>query len=56
MSPIEYRNDIRLTNAKNKLQSGEYNVSEVSESVGFSNLSFFSKLYKRKYGYTPKDE
>ncbi len=55
-SPIEYRNDIRLTNAKNKLQSGEYNVSEVAELCGFSNLSFFIRLYKQKYGYTPKKE
>ena len=55
-SPIEYRNDIRLTTAKNKLQSGEYNVSEVAELCGFSNLSFFIRLYKQKYGYTPKKE
>ena len=56
MSPIEYRNDIRLTNARNKLQSGEYNVSEAAELCGFSNLSFFIRLYKKKYGYTPKKE
>lgn len=56
MSPIEYRNDIRLTNARNKLQSGEYNVSEAAEICGFSNLSFFIRLYKKKYGYTPKKE
>ena len=56
MSPIEYRNNIRLINAKNKLQSGEYNVSEAAELCGFSNLSFFIRLYKKKYGYTPKKE
>ena len=56
VSPIEYRNQVRLQNAKNKLQSGEYNVSEVAELCGFSNLSFFIRLYKKKYGYTPKQE
>ena len=55
-TPIEYRNDIRLGNAKNKLRSGEYNVSEVADLCGFSNLSFFIRLYKQKYGYTPKKE
>lgn len=55
-SPIEYRNDIRLKNAKIMLQSGEYNVSEAAERSGFSNLSFFIRLYKKKYGYTPKKE
>ena len=56
MSPIEYRNDLRLTDARGKLQSGEYNVSEVAEACGFSNLSFFTRLYKKKYGHTPKCE
>lgn len=55
MSPIEYRNDIRLTSAKNKLQSGEYNVSEAAYESGFTNLSFFIRLYKKKYGHTPKN-
>ena len=55
-SPIEYRNGIRLENARILLQSGEYNVSEAAEAVGFSNLSFFIRLYKKKYGYTPKKE
>ena len=55
-SPIEYRNDIRLENARIRLQSGEYNVSEAAEASGFSNLSFFIRLYKKKYGYTPKKE
>ena len=56
MSPVEYRNDLKLKNAKNKLQSGEYNVSEVAELCGFTNLSFFIRLYKKKFGYTPKKE
>lgn len=56
LSPIDYRNDLRLSNARNKLQSGEYNVSEVAELCGFFNLSFFIRLYKKKYGYTPKKE
>lgn len=54
LSPINYRNDLRLTNAKNKLRSGEYNVTEVAELCGFTNLSFFIRLYKKKFGYTPK--
>ncbi|MBQ7336098.1 MAG: helix-turn-helix transcriptional regulator [Clostridia bacterium] len=56
MSPIDYRNDLRLKNARTMLQSGEYNVSEAAEASGFSNLSFFIRLYKKKYGHTPKKE
>lgn len=53
-SPIEYRNDIRLNKANIMLQSGQYTVSETAEECGFSNLSFFTRLYKKKYGHTPK--
>lgn len=53
-SPIEYRNDIRLNNAKKQLESGQYTVAETAEACGFSNLSFFTRLYKRKFGHTPK--
>lgn len=56
VSPVEYRNKIRLTHAKLKLQSGEYNVSETAESCGFTNLSFFIRLYKKTFGNTPKQQ
>lgn len=56
MSPIDYRNDLRLKNARTMLGSGEYNVTEAAEASGFSNLSFFIRLYKKKFGHTPKKE
>lgn len=55
-APVDHRNALRLNDARIKLQSGEYNVSEAAISSGFSNLSFFIRLYKKKYGYTPKKE
>lgn len=55
-SPVDYRNGLRLEEARNKLQSGEYNVSEVAELCGFSSISFFTKTYKKKYGHSPKNE
>jgi AraC-like DNA-binding protein len=55
-SPVEFRNDIRLSRAKNMLASGEYNVSDAAYGSGFSNLSFFIRLYKKKYGTTPKKD
>lgn len=53
-TPIEYRNQLRLKMAQGMLKSGEYNVSETAERCGFSNLSFFSRLYKKTYKTTPK--
>lgn len=54
LSPVDYRNDIRLKNALLMIESGEYNVSETAEKCGFTNLSFFIRLFKEKYGNTPK--
>ena len=55
-SPIEYRNDVRLSKARTMLQSKEFNVAETAEACGFSNLSFFIRLYKKRFGHTPKKE
>ncbi len=55
VSPVEYRNEIRLKNARFMLESGEYNVSETAGKCGFTNLSFFIRLFKMKYGHTPKN-
>lgn len=55
-SPVEYRHHLRLTQARRLLQSGEYNVNEAARETGFSNLSFFIRLYKRKFGQTPKKD
>jgi AraC-like DNA-binding protein len=52
-SPVEYRNRIRLQEAKKLLRSGEYRIEEASEAVGFSNLSFFCRSYKKLFGHSP---
>lgn len=52
-SPIEYRNRIRLEEAKKLLRSGEYRIEEASQAVGFSNLSFFCRAYKHRFGHSP---
>lgn len=56
LSPIEYRNQIRLQEAKKLLRSGEYRIDEAAEAVGFTNLSFFSRSYKRLFGHSPGKE
>ena len=53
MSPIEYRNQIRLQEAKKLLCSGEFSVEEAALTVGYSNLPFFCRSYKRQFGHSP---
>lgn len=53
VSPIEYRNDLRLRYAKMLLTSGEYSVEEAARQSGFHNISFFYRLFRRKFGSSP---
>ena len=36
------------------IKNGETNTLEVALSCGFSNLSYFHREFKKKYGMTPK--
>lgn len=54
VSPVEYRNELRIQKAVNLLKSKKYTVSEVAEAVGISDVKYFGKLFKRYTGTTPK--
>jgi len=47
--------NIRLQKAAELLKEGELNVTQVTYEVGISNLSYFAKAFKEKYGVTPSD-
>ena len=53
MSPIKYRNMLRMTKAIDLLKTGEYSVVEASMIVGFDDPSYFSKLFKKQFGQSP---
>ncbi len=46
-------NEIRLNNAKTMLSKKVGSVSEVAYSVGYSNMSYFTKSFKEKFGVLP---
>ena len=50
---VEYLKDYRLTMAARLLQSSESPVLEISQEVGFDNLSYFNRSFKNKYHMTP---
>ena len=53
VSPIEYRTELRLKQARNYLQYGNMSVREIAESVGYSDISLFIKHFKRLFGMSP---
>ena len=50
----EYVTNIRLEEARILLQNNEYNVNAVVAAIGLESSSYFSKIFKKKYGITPK--
>lgn len=50
---IEYLNNYRLTMAERLLKSSDASVLEIAEQSGFDNLSYFNRIFKRKYGLSP---
>lgn len=55
LSPIDFIRLIRLKKAAELIQEGQYRVGEICYMVGFSSHSYFSKLFCKQFGMTPKD-
>lgn len=50
-----YLNKLRITEAARLLTNNKSaTVAEIAYSVGYNNVSYFSKLFKAEYGCTPK--
>jgi|GEM_PF-126507 len=54
-TPVEFIRHIRMQRAAILLRDGRFSVSEVMYMVGFSNSSYFSKVFQKTYGITPTD-
>ncbi|MBQ8894348.1 MAG: AraC family transcriptional regulator [Clostridia bacterium] len=52
--PSRYLQQYRLTRAAELLRDGRLSVAEVAEAVGFSDLSYFYRAFRKHYGVTPK--
>ncbi len=55
VTPNELIKNIRIKYAADLLVKGKYTVSEVAYSIGFSDLSYFGKCFKKSYGMAPSE-
>ena len=55
VSFIEYLNNYRLTMASRLLISSTSSIIAISMESGFDNLSYFNRLFKKKYEMTPSE-
>ena len=53
-TPAKYIKDMKLTYAKTYLEQTDMPIAQIMEMVGESNLSSFSKQFKSKYLYSPR--
>ena len=57
LTPLQYLTNRRLENAASTLSTfwGKGNVSETARMCGFSDPLYFSRLFKKKYGVSPRN-
>lgn len=49
-----FLSDIRIEKSKLLLLSGDFSIAEISGLVGFSDQSYFNKVFRKNTGMTPK--
>ena len=54
MSPVTYRNYLRIKKACDLLGSGEYSIAEAAEAVNIPDVCYFYKLFSKFMNVTPK--
>ena len=54
LSPVELIRVIKLKKAAELIQEGKYRIGDVCYMVGINSSSYFSKLFFRQFGVTPK--
>lgn len=50
----QYIKDIRLEKAKDLMENSDLNITEITYKLGINSRSYFSKLFKDRFGVTPK--
>jgi AraC-like DNA-binding protein/mannose-6-phosphate isomerase-like protein (cupin superfamily) len=53
MTPIYYQQKVKIQNAANLLHASDYTIKEIAEITGFSDVYFFSRIFKKVHGIPP---
>ena len=51
---IDYIRNVRLEKSLELIKTTELNISEIVYSIGLTSRSYFSKIFKNKYKFSPK--
>ncbi len=53
LTPVEYRNRLRINRAKLLLQEEDLTVGEIAVQLGYENIYYFSRAFKSAVGLSP---
>ena len=53
ITPVAYVNRYRIRQARALLEDTDRNITEVALKVGFSNSSYFGRVFRREEGVSP---
>jgi transcriptional regulator GlxA family with amidase domain len=54
-TPVEFIRNTRLAKAASLLDQNKFYVSEVAFMTGFTEMSYFRRIFKDFYGVTPSE-
>ncbi len=53
-TPLQYAIEIKLLKSAKLLRETNLSITETAETCGFSDIYYFSRLFKKKYGISPR--
>lgn len=53
MTVKEYINDVRMERARFLLERSDKRIYEIAEEVGFRDIDYFTRIFKKSTGHTP---
>ena len=55
LAPIEFIKEMRIKRAAQLIETGEFNMTQISYMVGINDPRYFSKCFKQKFSMTPTE-
>ena len=55
LAPIEFIKEMRIKRATQLIETGEFNMTQISYMVGINDPRYFSKCFKAQVGMTPTE-
>lgn len=55
LAPIEFIKEMRIKRAAELIETGEFNMTQISYMVGINDPRYFSKCFKQRFSMTPTE-